>query len=431
MKIALHTRYGDGIALAGKLKEEGFAVWLFIQAAPFRTMGDGMYEKAETLQQWENGIDKETDIVIFDSVGNGAYADDLKARGFAVWGAGALQDKLEIDRIFGIKFMQACGVSVPPTWQFDNEAAAVDFLNDFEGRYVYKQCAFSGSAKTHVGTDAGEMIQFIQKQKYTGKFILQKFIAGLELSTEVWFNANGDPVSPSNHTIETKKFMAGDVGVNTGSMSSLQWFHNALDSKAVQQGLGRCFAALKEAGYCGLLDINAIVNEQGYYFIENTARHGYGAVYALLHLFKMGYGETIIKLLKEGLTELDVERRLYGMTARLSLSPYPLESDKQTESEVNKLFKVMTGGEEIVMPKTCRAWLLDALMEGGRYYTAGLHGVVMELGTASATLEAGEAKIYDCIKNEISLGDVQYRIDSFDRAKKEIPLMAALGYETF
>lgn len=431
-KFLFHSRFG-GVGLAKKLVDEGYEVILFTPEKNDGLRYEGICEKAETIEKWEKSAVKGTDIFIFDSVGLGEYSDELRSKGHLVWGGGKTQDLLEVDRIGAISFMQSCGVKVPPTWAFKNKKDATDFLQEFEGKYVFKACDDDlASSTTHIGENSAEMTSYINGLEYDGKFILQSFISGIELSTEVWFNGNSDPVSPSNHTIETKRCWSGDVGVNTGSQSSLQWAHKGLDSKAITEGLGKCFARLKEMKYVGCLDINAIINEGGLYFIENTARHGYGAVYALLQLFGMKYGDLIIGLLVDGMKEMQIARNKYGMTIRVSKYPYPLEPTKKTAKAVRQIFGSLTLGERIdIRDNGATYWLLDSYKDDdGKFYTAGIDGIILELGTSAPTIKAGEKFLYDILKRTPPVGDAQYRIDSFERAKKNIPVIKALGYET-
>ena len=167
-------------------------------------------------------------------------------------------------------------------------AEARKFVERQGGRWVLKPHDTAASDLSYPAKDAEDMLrrlahaQEMEELKPTQKFIIQEFIKGIEISTEVWVQ-NGELVGKPNGTIETKKAFPGDLGPNSGCQTSVVWPYEGLTSRIVAQTVGR--PELREwlrsptapggdalLPYSGPLDINCIISEEDHkpYGIEWT-----------------------------------------------------------------------------------------------------------------------------------------------------------------
>ncbi len=86
MRFRLISKYGDGLTLLSRIKDEGNDVDYWTNGYPCKS----------TLPKVVNptvGLDKNT-VIIFDTNGYGAVADKLKKEGYKVYGAGGINDAL-------------------------------------------------------------------------------------------------------------------------------------------------------------------------------------------------------------------------------------------------------------------------------------------------------------------------------------------------
>jgi phosphoribosylamine---glycine ligase len=427
VKFLLVSNHGDFAGGALRLQEEGNDVRLLIQEEQARDTLRGLIPTVKSLPE---GLRFTPDVVLFDMVRNGSLADRLRKTGQTVLGASAFQDKIELDRMFGMDLAKRQGIKVPEYTKFGRMQwkQAAEFAKKSKKEYVLKPLGNANVELTYVSKSPEDMAQFLEWASTTGKieqdFILQEKIDGIELSTEVWFSG-GSPVFPPNGTMEEKKFMAGGVGPNTGCQGSIVWPYPVSEPRIVQQTLKKLYPGLHAVGYSGCLDINTIVAEDGKaYFLEFTARFGYSAIYALAEILNDDLGKIIYDCAKGTLKKMDV-RNEFGMAIRCSIPPYPLESHSEghapvvRESRDKPLRNVPLG----------HSWLLDVKKDEGRdeLLTAGIDGAILEVTSNGSTIDDAEKRLYERVK-QIDLPDMQYRNDIGDRAEEELPKLRAMGF---
>ncbi len=330
MKFLLVSSYGYGGHLLHMIKQEGNDVSMYITNSGYKTAWDGLLPKAKKIAP-----DKDT-VVIFDCSGMGKIADELKSSGIMVVGGSKFADKLEDDRKFGVKIMEDAGIQVPLTAEFDSMDGVEEFLDKYEhdDEGEDRKFVFKPSGKelpthlTYCSCDREDLVNYIQYVldnygKQVESFILQEFICGTAVSTELWSDGTKF-IRPGNHTVEIKKFMDGDLGPATGCAGNLVWVEDSV-CRLINSGVGRVEDAVVESGYVGPIDLNAIVNDDGVWGLEWTPRFGYDATPTLLYLFCGEIGKFFSDLAHgqfEG--EMPLKDK-FGAGIRLSIPPYPLD----------------------------------------------------------------------------------------------------------
>jgi phosphoribosylamine---glycine ligase len=426
MRFLVHVNSGDGCALSWRLQEEGAEVDLFIKDTHSRPMYKNLVPKVDSL---ESGLDRKPDVVIFDSSGTGEIADSVRRRGFRVIGAGSLCDLLELNRTKAMWIAEKMGVLVPEYEVFkQNEVDKAMFHVEQTGdRFVLKPSGDAPLEMTYCSKGPEDMIAELEWAKKKGAiksdFILQKFIEGKELSTEMWFS-DGDPVPQlANGTIEIKKFLAGDKGPATGCESSITWGYHTDSSKAVEQTVKRLYPIFKEYAYTGPIDVNAIISNGEAYFLEFTPRFGYSAIYALCELIEGDLGGFLYGLATRRTSDLSLKEGV-GMAITLSIPPYPLNPDKPHDREAIKV----TQGKRIMNLPADGFWPFDVMSDGEELLSAGTSGLIGYVSAFGKTVEEADEAVYEKL-DEIQVADMQFRIDGSSRAEKDIPALKADGYD--
>ncbi len=272
--VSLESLSGD---LAWNVLKEGNQVKIYIERKEDVDVYNGFLEKVD---DWKKFVDW-ADVVVFDDVEFGGFADKLRQKGKLVIGGSEYTDRLEIDREFGQTELKKYGVSTLPSWQFSDYDEAIKFIRQNRDRYVFKPSGNTpsdGKGLLFLGQDEDghDMIELLEGNKDVWKkkapvFLLQKFISGVEVAVGAFFNGS-DFIYPININFEHKRVFPGNIGPFAGEMGTLMFW----DSPNVlfHETLEKLLPALKESKYVGYADINCIVNGRGIYPLEWTCRFG-------------------------------------------------------------------------------------------------------------------------------------------------------------
>lgn len=426
MKYFIHSLSGAGTGLAVRLKEEGNDVQIYVKKPYARKSLTGIVDHAKSV---EEALSKKPDVVIFDMSEDGKLADKMRGRGLKVIGAGDLCDLLELDRSFGMKIAKKVGIPVPEFHVFQKTEIdkAMEMIFDTGKRYVLKPHGNMNLDMTYVAKGPEDMIQELEWIKdqgiLKGEFILQEFIKGIEISTEVWFS-DGNPVPRlSNGTIEVKKFLTGNLGPATGCESSVVWRYDSDESKIVKETVKKMYPIIKEYGYSGPIDINCIVSEGKPYFLEFTPRLGYSAIYALMELVDGDVGEFFYNLAYRRTSDLELEPGV-SMALTVSIPPYPLDPDKPHNREAYDI----TEGRKIMDIPDNHFWMGDVKMDKKDLVSSGTDGIIGYTSSCGWSVEEAEEELYEHTE-KIHAPDMQYRMDAAERAIEDIPKLKEMGYD--
>lgn len=222
MKFLFVTFESLSADLAWQLKKEGHDVKMYCHGQGEKDVGLGFFEKVdewEPLKDW-------ADVIIFDDIGFGNKADQLRSEGKFVVGGAPYADKLELDREFGQSELNAMGVDVLPSWNFTSFDEAIEFVKKNPDRYVLKPSGKAQSEKEllFVGQEADgkDILQILEHYKVNWskkikEFQMQKFAEGVEVAVGAFFNGK-DFVMPVCVNFEHKRLFPGELGPSTGEM---------------------------------------------------------------------------------------------------------------------------------------------------------------------------------------------------------------------
>ena len=371
MKFFIVDRFGDSLGVAWRLQYEGHEVKLFLEDKQAQGQFKGILEQI-TIEEGEKW---NPDYIIFGMVGFGKEADRLSKK-FPVFGASSIMDRLEYDRKFALQTLKKAGIKIPKHEEFKNAAEADKFLTANPGKWVLKPFGNKGNDLTYVGEDAKDLAEFIHREEknLSDGFLLQEFVKGLEISTEVFYS-EGIPILPSNNTFETKKFMNDDLGPTVGCSSSVVW--KSFNNLPYNKTLKKLEPFMKETKYTGPLDINCIISDKDkqMYALELTGRLGYSAIYALMKLVPE-LGEFIADVC-DGISEAPYKEG-YAAALRVTIPPYPLD-DKNPDNKDKLLVPLYNQrakgvpievefGEDIIP--------LDVCEENKKFVCSGFDGIV-------------------------------------------------------
>ncbi|MDP3901513.1 MAG: phosphoribosylglycinamide synthetase C domain-containing protein [bacterium] len=417
--VSFESLSGD---LAWQIKKEGHEVRVYIKNSEDQDVYDGFLEK---VSDWKNQVDW-ADVIVFDDVGFGQYADKLRKDGKLVVGGSVYTDQLEEDREFGQSEMKRLGLLTLPHWDFSSYDEALKFLQENPGRYVYKPSGFVSSEWKGLlfigveedGKDLQEIIRSNQMilAKKVKSFQLQKFSSGVEIAVGAFFNGK-DFIYPLNVNFEHKKLFPGDIGPFTGEMGTLMYWSGPNNIfKATLEKIGE---EVKKAGYVGYIDINCIANARGIYPLEFTCRFGYPTISVQAEGVINEWGEFFYALAGGQPYELKTKKGFQvGVVCAIPPFPYDDKSEMTIYKDLSILFK---------KPNLDGIHLGDVKMVEENWRIAGSTGYALVVTGSGNTVEDARKQAYGRIDN-IMLQNMYYRTDIGLRWQEDSDKLQTWGY---
>ncbi len=222
MKFLFVTNESLSADLAWRLKKEGHEVRMYCRSQGEKDVGLGFFDKVD---EWESLRDW-AEVVVFDDIGFGSKAEQLRSEGKAVVGGSVYADKLELDREFGQAELNLQGVDILPSWNFTSFDEAIQFVRANPDRYVLKP---SGKAQNEkellfIGQDADgkDVLEVLEHYKANWskkikELLIQKYAEGVEIAVGAFFNGK-DFVLPICVNFEHKRLFPHELGPSTGEM---------------------------------------------------------------------------------------------------------------------------------------------------------------------------------------------------------------------
>ncbi len=409
--------------IAWQVIKEGHEARYYIQDEENQDIADGFVPK---VYNWEENIHW-ADIIIFDDVlGHGKFAQQLRKQGKLVIGGTEYSDMLEDDRSFGQEELKKAGINILPYKEFDNFDDAIKYVEEKPGRYVIKPSGEAQNIKRmlFVGEeeDGKDIIEVLEAYKKVSSdniqvFQIQKRVMGVEVAVGAFFNGS-EFVYPININFEHKKLFPGQIGPSTGEMGTAMYWGGA--NKIFNQTLLKLQGRLKQEGYAGYIDVNCIVNTNGIYPLEFTARFGYPTIFIQQEGINIPMAEFLFGLAGGTLKEFKV-RKGFQIGVRIVVPPYPFNDEDTFERYSNNatiLFKKINyDGIHIE----------DVKNVDGQWLVAGTSGVVLVVVGTGQTMKQAQAQAYNRIKN-IIIPNMYYRTDIGDRWFEDSDKLHTWGY---
>ncbi|MEW6687554.1 MAG: phosphoribosylamine--glycine ligase [Pseudomonadota bacterium] len=410
--------------IAWQVAKEGHEAKLWIEDPEEKEIGDGFVAKTG---DWKKEIDW-ADVVVFDDVlGMGAMAEELRKAGKPVVGGSAYTDRLEDDRGFGQQELKAAGVGILPQENFTSFDDAIAYVTANPNRYVIKP---SGAAANEKGLlfvgeeeDGRDVVQVLSDYKRVWshkikEFQLQRRVVGIEVATGAFFNGK-EFVTPINVNFEHKKLFPGDIGPPTGEMGTSMFWSEP--NRIFNATLKKMEAKLAEERYTGYIDVNCIVNNNGIYPLEFTARFGYPTISIQQEGLLTPIGELLQKLADGSLSRLRAKSG-FQIGVRIVLPPFPYR-DMETLETISK--------DSVILFKTPSRegfHIEDVKAVDGEWLVTGTSGVALLVCGTGPTMKQAQRMAYNRVRN-VMIPHMYYRDDIGDRwLEEDSDRLHAWGY---
>jgi len=411
--------------IAWQVIKEGHEAKFWVQDPAVQEVADGFVPKAK---DWRKEIDW-ADVIVFDDVlgGMGTMAEELRQAGKRVVGGSPYTDRLEEDRAFGQQELKAAGVPIIPQENFTSFDEAMKYIAANPNRYVLKP---SGEAQNNkrllfVGEeeDGRDVIQVLEDYKRhladtVKEFQLQRRIIGVEVAVGAFFNGK-EFVTPVCVNFEHKKLFPGDIGPSTGEMGTAMFWSEP--NRIFNQTLRKMEPALAREGYVGYIDVNCIVNANGVYPLEFTARFGYPTISIQQEGLLTPMGELLEGLASGTLSRVRA-RTGFQVGVRVVVPPFPYTDPKRFET---------SSKDAVILFKTKSRegfHLEDVKLVNGEWLVTGTSGVVLIVCGTGPSMRHAQKQAYNRVKN-VMIPNMYYREDIGDRwSEEDSDRLHAWGY---
>lgn len=270
-----------------------------------RPAGKGLIEKIDDYDAlWDRWVGW-ADLIYLP--GNDMYLDRIEPYrriGYPVYGTNAAAAKWELDRAAGQEVMKAAGLEIIPGREFNDYASAIDYVKREARPMVSKPSGDAEKALSYVSDSPADMVYMLDKWSKNDKhlsdakkhgFIIQEKKTGVEMGVSGWFGPQGW-CAYWEENFEYKKFMNGDLGVNTGEQGTLIRF--VRESKLARMLLKPLTAALREIEYVGCCSVNSIIDDKGQPWpLEFTMREGWPAAHNHMSLHEGDPAQWMVDLI--------------------------------------------------------------------------------------------------------------------------------------
>lgn len=391
------------------LQNEGHDVKMYINEPCGKRNFDGLVSKTENWEDELSWVGKDG-LIIFDDTGFGRQQENLRKEGYTVFGGSELGDKLELNRYFGQEMFRHVGIKTVPLLDFHNINDAIAFLVEHKGTWVIKQNS-SEKDFNYIGEfeDASDAISILENYRdisaYTNSTItLHKRIYGVEMGVARYFNGT-DWVGPIEISFEHKKLFPGDLGPTTSEMGTLAWYDADENNRLFQETLAKLKSFLQEADFRGDISINCIVNADGAFPTEATARLGCPITHLQGEIQTSPWGEFLYAVASGKQYDLQWNKG-YGLVALVAAPPFPFYfKGHTTSSRGTPLFlgSYATSQSEHIHFE-------EIALENNRYVLSDDRGYVLYVTSMGESVEEAQERLYTIIK-DIHVPKLFYRND--------------------
>ncbi len=409
--------------IAWQVVKEGHDVKYYIGEEDDRDSADGFVPK---VQNWKEHVDW-ADVIIFDDVmGFGTDAHRLRQKGKRVIGGTPYTDRLEDDRTFGQEELKRHGVTIIPYQEFTDFGQAIAYVKERPDEYVIKPSGEAQNIKRllFVGMekDGADVIRILEayRRVWAHKikvFQLQRKVAGVEVAVGAFFNGR-QFIIPLNINFEHKKLFPGNIGPATGEMGTSMFWSGP--NKLYNQTLKRLEGTLAAEGYIGYIDLNCIVNGNGIYPLEFTARFGYPTISIQQESMITPIGEFLYALASGEDPKLKTKKGFH-VGVRVVVPPYPYR-DKRTFDANSKGAVIVNKGKNYD-----GVHIEDVKLVNGEWIVTGSTGVALIVCGTGSTMRQAKDQAYNRIKN-ILIPNMYYRTDIGDRWQDDSDKLHMWGY---
>ena len=414
MKVMVVGGGGREHAIIKKIKENKKVTEIF--ALPGN---GGIASDATCVPIGAKDIDAITDFAVKNGVDFAIVAPDdplvlgcvdrLNEVGIKTFGPRKNAAIIEGSKAFSKELMKKYGIPTASYEIFTDMASALKYLETSPIPTVIKADGLAlgkGVIIAQTREEAYDAVRSMMEDKVFGdsgsRVVIEEFLQGPEVS--VLSFTDGKKLIPMVSSMDHKRALDGDEGLNTGGMGTIApnpYYTAEVAAECMEKIFLPTVNAMKAEGrtFTGCLYFGLMITANGPKVIEYNCRFGDPETQVVLPLLETDLLDIMLAISDEKLADIDVKFSSgSACCVVMASSGYPQK---------------YASGYEITMPKDKNIYVAGAKLDGDKLLTAG--GRVLGVTETADTLEAAIAKAYETVK-EVSFDNAYYRKDIGKRA---------------
>ena len=337
--------------------------------------------------------------------------DALEEIGIRCFGPRKNAAIIEGSKVFSKNLMKKYNIPTAQYEVFDNADDALEYIKTAPIPTVIKADGLAlgkGVIIAMTREEAVDGIKSIMQDKIFGSsgnnIVIEEFLEGPEVS--VLSFTDGKTVVPMISSMDHKRALDGDMGLNTGGMGTVApnpYYTEDVAKVCMDTIFKPTIDAMNKEGrsFSGCLYFGLMITKDGPKVIEYNCRFGDPETQVVLPLLKSDLFEIMLKIADKKLDEAQVE--------------FSDESACCVVMASNGYPKSYETGKELIIPTDKNIYVAGAKLNGDKLITAG--GRVLGVTEIADTLENAINKAYETVK-EVSFENSYYRKDIGQKALK-------------
>lgn len=335
--------------------------------------------------------------------------DALKAKGIKTFGPDRRAAIIEGSKAFSKDLMKKYNIPTAAYETFSEAEEALRYVENCPLPVVVKADGLAlgkGVIIAETREEAVNAVKTIMEDRIFGdsgsKVVIEEFLTGPEVS--VLSFTDGKTIVPMVSSMDHKRALDGDKGLNTGGMGTVApnpYYTPEIALQCMETIFRPTIDAMNKEGrtFSGCLYFGLMLTEKGPKVIEYNCRFGDPETQVVLPLLESDLADIMLSIYEGKLDEAEV-RFADKSAACVVMASEGYPSKYET-------------GFEITMPEDKNIYVAGAKLKDGRLVTAG--GRVLGVTETADTLAEAIDKAYQTVKT-VSFENAYYRTDIGKRA---------------
>lgn len=414
MKIMVVGGGGREHAIIKKIKENKSVEQIF--ALPGN---GGIAADATCVDIGAKDIDKIVEFAVENAIDFAVVAPDdplvlgavdaLNAKGIKTFGPNKAAAIIEGSKAFSKDLMKKYNIPTAAYEIFDDMEKALAYVDTCDIPVVVKADGLAlgkGVIIAETRQQAKDAVRSMMEDKVFGdsgnQVVVEEFLTGPEVS--VLSFTDGKTLVPMVSSMDHKRALDGDQGLNTGGMGTIApnpYYTEEVAKECMETIFMPTVEAMNAEGrsFSGCLYFGLMLTPKGPKVIEYNCRFGDPETQVVLPLLESDLLDIMFKIYEGKLDEAEVKfADKSAACVVMASNGYPQSYEK---------------GFEITMPADKNIYVAGAALKDGKLVNSG--GRVLGVTETAATLEEAIAKAYETVKT-VNFANAYYRKDIGKRA---------------